>query len=54
MKIKEKYNCKCIALDANMEMLEIAKKSFILINLFTLMEMPKPCPLKKLFLIMLL
>ena len=26
MKIKEKYNCKCIALDANMEMLEIAKK----------------------------
>ena len=26
MKIKERYKCKCIALDANMEMLEIAKK----------------------------
>ena len=25
-KINEKYDCKCIALDANMEMLEIAKK----------------------------
>ena len=54
MKIKEKYNCKCIALDANMEMLEIAKKKLYSMNLFTLMEMPKPCPLKKLFLIMLL
>ena len=25
-KINEKYGCRCIALDANMEMLEIAKK----------------------------
>ena len=26
IKLKDKYDCKCIALDANMEMLEIAKK----------------------------
>ena len=25
-KINDKYDCKCLALDANMEMLEIAKK----------------------------
>ena len=25
-KIKEKYDCKCIALDANIKMLELAKK----------------------------
>ena len=34
IKIQEKFNCKCIALDANMEMLEIAKKKALFKSTF--------------------
>ena len=54
MKIKEKYNCKCIALDANMEMLEIAKKKLHSIKPFYIYGNAENLPFKKLFLIMLL
>ena len=53
-KINEKYGCKCIALDANMEMLEIAKKKITPIHHFILMLMLKTYPLKNLFLTLLL
>ena len=45
-KINEKYGCKCIALDANMEMLEIAKKKMTPIHHFIFMVMLKTYPLK--------
>ena len=54
-KINEKYGCKCIALDASMEMLEIAKKKKMTpIHHFIFMVMLKTYPLKNLFLTLLL
>ena len=47
MKIKEKYNCKCIALDANMEMLEIAKKKLYSNKLFYINGNAETLPFKK-------
>lgn len=45
-RIKEKYNCKCIALDANMEMLEIAKKKFGSISPFHIYGSAESLPFK--------
>ena len=45
-KIKEKYSCKCIALDANMEMLEIAKKKFDSISPFHIYGSAESLPFK--------
>ena len=53
-KINDKYDCKCLALDANMEMLEIAKKKMTPMHHFIFMGMLKTYHLKNLFLIMLL
>ena len=47
MKIKDKYNCKCIALDANMEMLEIAKKKLHSNKLFFINGNAETLPFKK-------
>jgi demethylmenaquinone methyltransferase/2-methoxy-6-polyprenyl-1,4-benzoquinol methylase len=47
MKIKEKYNCKCIALDANMEMLEIAKQKLYSNEPFYINGNAETLPFKK-------
>ena len=47
MKIKEKYNCNCIALDANIEMLEIAKRKNQLIEPFYINGNAENLPFKK-------
>ena len=47
MKIKEKYNSKCIALDANMEMIEIAKKKLYSNKLFYINGNAETLPFKK-------
>ncbi len=47
MKIKEKYNCNCIALDSNMEMLEIAKRKSQPIGPFFINGNAEDLPFKK-------
>jgi len=47
IKIKEKYNCKCIALDANMEMLEIAKQKLYSNEPFYINGNAETLPFKK-------
>ena len=53
-KINKKYGCKCLALDANMEMLGIAKIKMTPIHHFIFMGMQKTYHLKNLSLILLL
>ncbi len=47
MRIKEKYSCKCIAIDANIEMLEIAKKKLRSIEPFYINGSAENLPFKK-------
>ena len=47
IKIQEKFNCKCIALDANMEMLEIAKKKLYSSQPFYINGNAETLPFKK-------
>ena len=47
IKIKERFNCKCIALDANFEMLEIAKKKLHSIKPFYINGNAENLPFKK-------
>ena len=47
MKIKEKYNCKCVALDANMKMLEIAKQKLYSNESFYIFGNAETLPFKK-------